>query len=111
MAKRSAESHRLFLGTNEGHFASLNEGIHWTRSGNGLPAAPLQDWLHVDTFLLVSLKQGGIFCSQDEGMNWSRIDGDAERGRTAGFVQTAPGRVLVGSQREGVLKLELDSRQ
>jgi len=40
-------------------------------------------------------------------MNWTRVDEAAERGRTTGLVQTGQGIVIVGSQREGVLQLEL----
>jgi len=53
------------------------------------------------------LRQGGIYLSRDEGMNWTRVDDDVQRGRTSGFVQTEQGIVIVGSQREGVLQLEL----
>jgi hypothetical protein len=97
----------LYLGTREGLFTSDDGGIRWTRGGNGLPAAPINDWLDGGNFLLASLTQGGLFLSRDEGIHWMRVDEDEERGRTAGLVQTAPGRILVGSQGEGVLQLEL----
>jgi photosystem II stability/assembly factor-like uncharacterized protein len=97
----------LFLGTHEGLFESLDEGIHWTRCENGLPAGPVDRWLRGDGILIASLRQGGVYLSQDEGMNWTRVDEAAERGRTTGLVQTGQGIVIVGSQREGVLQLEL----
>ncbi|HXR33473.1 MAG TPA: hypothetical protein VN830_07185 [Verrucomicrobiae bacterium] len=97
----------LFLGTREGLFESLDEGIHWRRRENGLPAAPVDGWLRGNAILLASLRQGGIYLSQDEGLDWTRVDEAAEKGRTTGLVQTAPGIVIVGSQSEGVLELEL----
>jgi hypothetical protein len=42
-------------------------------------------------------------------MNWTRADEDAERGRTTGLVQIGQGIVIVGSQSEGVLQLDLGS--
>jgi hypothetical protein len=72
-----------------------------------LLAGPVDSWLRGDGILIASLRQGGIYVSRDEGMNWTRVDDDAQRGRTAGLVQIGKGIVIVGSQREGVLQLEL----
>jgi photosystem II stability/assembly factor-like uncharacterized protein len=72
-----------------------------------LPAGPVDNWLHGDALLIVSLREGGIYLSRDEGMNWTRVDEDAERGRTIGLVQIGQRIVIVGSQSEGVLQLDL----
>ncbi len=97
----------LFLGTQQGLFESLDGGMNWTRNQSGLPAAPIEKWLRGDGFLIVTLRQGGIYLSRDEGATWARLDANAERGRVAGLVAIEPGIVLVGSQSEGVLQLEL----
>jgi len=97
----------LFLGTQEGLFESLDGGIRWMRHQNGLPAAPVEKWLRNDGFLMVTLRQGGIYLSRDEGATWTRLDEDAEKGRVAGLVAIGPGVVVIGSQSEGVLQLEL----
>lgn len=99
----------LFLGTQEGLFESMDKGVHWTRRENGLPAGPVDCWLRGDGILIVSLRQGGIYLSQDEGLDWARVDADAERGRTTGLVQIGQGIVILGSQSEGVLELDLGS--
>ncbi len=97
----------LFLGTDIGLFASLDGGVRWMRRENGLPAGPIEKWLRGDNILMASLRQGGIYLSRDEGSSWTRLDEDAERGRAAGLAEVEPGVVIVGSQREGVLELEL----
>jgi hypothetical protein len=74
-----------------------------------LPAGPVDSWLHGDAIQIASLRQGGIYLSQDEGLNWMRVDSDAERGRITGLVQIGQGFVIVESQREEVLLLELGS--
>jgi len=79
------------------------------RCEHGLSAGPVDGWLRGDGIRMASLRQGGIYLSQDEGMNWTRVDEDAERGRTTGMVQIGQGIVIVGSQSEGVLLLELGS--
>ena len=80
-----------------------------TRRENGLPAGPVDSWLHGDAHVIASLGQGGVYFSRDEGMNWNRVDEDAERGRTTGLVHIGQGNVIVGSQSEGVLHLDLGS--
>jgi len=81
--------------------------MRWIRRENGLPAGPVDRWLRGDNILIASLRQGGIYLSRDEGMNWMRVDENAETVRTTGLVQTGPETVIVGSQGEGVLELEL----
>jgi photosystem II stability/assembly factor-like uncharacterized protein len=97
----------LFLGTQEGLFESLDGGTHWMRHQNGLPAAPVEKWLRSGGFLIATLRQGGIYLSCDEGTSWTRLDADAEKSSVTGLVATSPGIVVVGSQSEGVLQLEL----
>jgi len=97
----------LFLGTQEGLFESLDGGTHWMRHQNGLPAAPVEKWLRGDGYLMATLRQGGIYLSRDEGTTWTRLDTDAEKSSVTGLVSTDPGIVVVGSQSEGVLQLEL----
>lgn len=103
----TAEKLTLFLGTQQGLFSSLDCGIHWARHQNGLPAAPVEKWLRSNGFLIATLRQGGIYLSRDEAATWTRLDGDAEKSSVTGLVATDPGIVVVGSQSEGVLQLEL----
>jgi photosystem II stability/assembly factor-like uncharacterized protein len=99
----------LFLGTDNGLFESLDGGVRWMRRENGLPAGPVDTWLRGEAILMASLRQGGIYLSRDGGTNWTRLDEDAERGRTTALVQIGQGIVIVGSQSEGVLQLDLGS--
>ncbi len=95
----------LFLGTTEGLFASAGEG--WKRAGRGLPAGQVEGLLRGHGFLAVTLREGGLYISDDAGQTWKREDGESERGRFTGMVETAPGELTVGSQSEGVLHLKL----
>ncbi len=61
------------------------------RRENGLPAGPIEKWLRGGGILIASLKQGGIYLSRDEGVNWARLDEDAERGRAAGLAEIGAG--------------------
>ncbi len=97
----------LFLGTQEGLFESLDGGIRWLHHQSGLPAAPVEKWLRSDGFLMATSRQGGVYFSRDEGTSWMRLDADAETGRVEGLVAIEPGVVVIGSQSEGVLQLEL----
>lgn len=99
----------LFLGTDHGLFESLDGGVHWMQREGGLPAGAMERWLRGDNILMVSLRQGGLYLSRDEGANWTRLDGNTEAGRVAGLAEVEPGVVIVGSQKEGVLQLELGS--
>jgi len=87
----------------------MDEGVHWTGRDNGLPAGPIDGWLRGDGILFVSFRQGGIYLSQDEALNRARVDADTERGRGTGLVQIGQGIVILGSQSEGVLELDLRS--
>jgi photosystem II stability/assembly factor-like uncharacterized protein len=93
----------LFLGTSEGLFTSVDEGLNWTRRERGLPSGQIENWLWEPQCLIATLREGGMYRSADEGMSWLRIDSDSERSRIVGLVETEPGVIAVGSQSEGVL--------
>ena len=100
----SPQLSELYLGTNHGLYFSSETAEHWTLVREGLPTASIGKGLRIGSGLLVTLKQGGIYYSPDGRGSWQRIDRDAERSRINGLMETEPGRVLFGSQSEGVLQ-------
>jgi photosystem II stability/assembly factor-like uncharacterized protein len=101
----------LFLGTANGLFASADHGSSWKRCEQGLPAGQIERLLRRRRFLAATLREGGLYVSQDNGGTWSRMDGDSERGRITGFVETAPDTLMIGSQSEGLLRWKNTSAQ
>jgi photosystem II stability/assembly factor-like uncharacterized protein len=94
-----------YLGTSQGIFFSTGEN-RWQRIEGGLPPGRVGPSLRGPGFWAVSEQDGGLYLSRDDGSSWERIDQDGERGRCAGLVRTETGALLVGSQREGLLRLE-----
>jgi hypothetical protein len=70
----------------------------------------MDQFLHLANIWCVSERHGGLYVSWDSGASWSRVDRDAERGRFTGLVGTRDGAVLAGSQSEGLLRLEMNSK-
>ncbi len=101
------EGLRLFLGTAQGLYQSVNNGARWERLEAGLPAGHLESWLRTKDRLVATLRDGGMYVSRDAGKTWQRVDQDAERGRFTGLIETQPGVLAIGSQSEGVLRLFL----
>jgi photosystem II stability/assembly factor-like uncharacterized protein len=110
-AATTPEGLRIFLGTAQGLYQSSDGGAHWEHHEAGLPAGPLEGWLRTKTFLVATLREGGMYVSRDTGRTWERMDQDAERGRFTGLVEIRPGVLAIGSQSEGVLRLFLDGTQ
>jgi photosystem II stability/assembly factor-like uncharacterized protein len=100
----------FILGTSAGLFSSAGPGSGWVPMKNGIPVGRMEMWLADPAFWLVSERTGGLYLSWNHGESWSRIDGDAERGRFAGLVNLGNGQVLAGSQGEGLLRLEVRRR-
>jgi hypothetical protein len=98
---------QIVLGTAAGLFRSADGGTTWTEGKNGVPDGRMEAWLATPAYWLVSERSGGLYLSRDQGMNWSRVDEDAERGRFAGLVNLSDGVVLAGSQAEGLLRLAI----
>ncbi len=94
----------LWLGTRSGLYLSSNEGEKWRQAGSGLPVAATDHGIRGKDLFGVTLVQGGIYVSRDGGVSWVRIDKDAQHGRITGVVETQPGRIVLGSQSEGVLQ-------
>jgi photosystem II stability/assembly factor-like uncharacterized protein len=94
----------LFLGTTTGLYISADEGASWTRQQSGLPAGQIENWLRGPRLLAASLREGGIFVSNDGGRSWRRINGERERGRFVGMVEAEPGVLAIGAQTEGVFR-------
>jgi photosystem II stability/assembly factor-like uncharacterized protein len=108
---KSDEDERLHLGTSKGVFASqVAADFPWQRVAGGLPAGQMDQFLHLANIWCVSERHGGLYVSWDSGASWSRVDQDAERGRFTGLVGTRDGAVLAGSQSEGLLRLEMNSK-
>jgi photosystem II stability/assembly factor-like uncharacterized protein len=98
---------KLFLGTTEGLFVSVDRGENWKRCAQGLPAGQVEKMLRGSGYLAVTLREGGLYVSGDDGQTWNRADQDSERSRFTGLAGTAPGKLTIGSQSEGILRLEL----
>jgi photosystem II stability/assembly factor-like uncharacterized protein len=97
----------LFLGTTEGLFVSVDRGESWKRCAQGMPAGQVEKMLRGSGYLAVTLREGGLYVSGDDGQTWNRADQDSERSRFTGLAVTAPGKLTIGSQSEGILRLEL----
>jgi photosystem II stability/assembly factor-like uncharacterized protein len=101
----------VFLGTDDGLYESKDGGARWERHEAGLPAGQIEGWLWTESFLMTTLREGGMYLSRDSGRTWERVDQDAERGPFTGLVETGPGVVAVGSQSEGVLRVQIKGSQ
>ena len=104
-----ADQHQrsILLATDHGLFATSDEGSSWQRLGSGLPAGNVEEFLQATGLLVVTLADGGVYVSRDQGGNWQRVDRDAERGHFTGLAEVEPGKVIAGSQSEGLLRLTL----
>ena len=98
-----------FLGTTRGLFVSTG-GVSWSLIQGGLPAGPVEQWLRNGNVWCVSERDGGLYISRDSGASWKRVDGDAERSYVTGLVGLREGTILVGSQSEGLLRLDLEDQ-
>jgi len=103
----SSSQSKFVLGTTAGLFLSPDAGATWLAVRNGVPAGRIEAWLTTPAFCIVSERTGGLYLSLDHGGSWTRVDQDGERGRFSGLVQLGDRTVLVGSQGEGLLRLEL----
>lgn len=101
----------VYLGTGSGLFLSNDAGIHWQRAEGGLPTGQVERGLRSSRSWVLTERDGGIYVSRDGGSTWSRVDQDAERCRFTGLVDAGDGRFLVGSQSEGLLRLDLAGEQ
>jgi len=98
----------IFMGTSEGLFALLPTGNNaWAKVRGGLPTGGVEHFSYDPQMWAASEHDGGVYISQDQGMSWKRVDEDAERGRFSGLVVKQGGTVLLGSESEGLLELEL----
>lgn len=95
----------LLLATDRGLFASTDSGNTWQRRESGLPPGRVEQLLHADDLVVVTLADGGVYISHDRSATWQRVDRDAGRSRFVGLAEVAPGRILAASQSEGVLEL------
>lgn len=104
----SAEQQEIILiATDHGLFASNDAGISWQRCEGGLPAGNVEKVLQAPGLLVATLGNGGVYVSRDRALTWQRVDHDAERGHFTGLAEEQPGKVIAGSQSEGMLRLAL----
>jgi photosystem II stability/assembly factor-like uncharacterized protein len=97
----------ILLATDRGLFSSSDEGSSWQRLGSGLPAGNVEEFLRAAGLFVATLGDGGVYVSRDQGGTWQRVDRDAERGHLTGLAEVEPGKVIAGSQSEGLLRLTL----
>jgi photosystem II stability/assembly factor-like uncharacterized protein len=103
-------SQNLLLGTVEGLFSSADNGGSWSRREQGLPAGQVEQVVQGHGFLAASLREGGMYVSRDAGKTWNRDFHDAERSRFTGMVESHPGVLTIGTQSEGVLRWQLETK-
>jgi len=107
-AMENERGETIFLGTREGLSAWLLTGNNaWVKVMGGLPTGGVEHFSYDAQVWAVSERDGGVYISQDQGVSWKRVDEDAERGRFSGLVVKQGRTVLVGSESEGLLELEL----
>ena len=93
----------IYLGTTNGLYFSVSEGVSWTLQQSGLPVGRIETWLRRPQFMAATLREGGLYVSKDDGESWRRVDRDSERGRFIALAETEPGSIVIASQSEGVL--------
>ncbi len=101
--------HSIFLGTTEGLFSSQDAGANWKRREQGLPAGQVEQVVEGHGFMAASLREGGMYVSEDQGTTWTRDFQDPEKSRFTGMVETSPGTLTIGTQSEGVLRWQIHS--
>ena len=104
----STDKSRLALGTTAGLFLSNDGGSSWAVAGGGIPSGRVEMWLATTSLWIISERTGGLYLSRDQGASWARIDQDSERGTFASLVDLGRGILLIGSQSEGLLQLEIN---
>ena len=108
---------RIFAGTIQTLYLTTDGGKNWTRRGGNLP---LGNFISVlinpnnpkEVFAASALESdGGIFYSDDSGMNWKRIDSKdmklpSRRVWTMTFDPKDSNRIFAGTHSSGVYRIE-----
>ncbi len=104
-----ADQHQrsILLATDRGLFASRDDGSSWQRQGSGLPTGNIEGFLNATGLFVATLGDGGVYVSRDQGGTWQRVDRDAERSHFTGLAEVGLGKIIAGSQSEGLLRLTL----
>jgi len=107
----------IYVGTTQTLYLSRDGGKNWTRRGGNLP---LGDYASIlinprnskEIFVGSALESdGGIFFSDDMGMNWKRVDSKemkipSRRVWSMIFDPTNPNRIFAGTHSSGVYRIE-----
>lgn len=107
----------IYVGTTQTLYLSRDGGKSWTRRGGNLP---LGDYASIlinprnskEIFVGSALESdGGIFFSDDTGMNWKRVDTKemkipSRRVWSMIFDPTNPNRIFAGTHSSGVYRIE-----
>lgn len=107
----------VYVGTTQTLYLSRDGGKNWTRRGGNLP---LGDYASIlinprnskEIFVGSALESdGGIFFSDDMGMNWKRVDSKemkipSRRVWSMIFDPTDPNRIFAGTHSSGVYRIE-----
>ena len=70
-----AEGRTLVASANNGLFISRDGGETWRQAAEGLPSAPVEDFLVAGRVLAASPRVGGLYVSVDGGQTWRRVAG------------------------------------
>jgi photosystem II stability/assembly factor-like uncharacterized protein len=97
----------LFIATQDGVYQSaLPAAEHWQLLQNGLPAAAAAMPLITKRFLVLPMKNGGVYLSRDSGKSWERLDGPGQESILTGLAEDGHGGFFAASQTDGVLHWE-----
>jgi photosystem II stability/assembly factor-like uncharacterized protein len=107
----------IYVGTTQTFFFSRDGGKTWTRRGGNLPLGNYTSILispnnSKDIFVSSALEtDGGIFFSDDAGLNWKRIDSKdmklpSRRVWSMTFDPNDSNRIFAGTHSSGVYKIE-----
>lgn len=109
------DSTHLFAATSAGLFESLDGGIFWQKAGKTGLGMDISSILFVNgsgrDILAADKTSGGVFLSSDGGQNWSKISSPEHDSPVNCMLQDTlqPGRILLGTQSDGLCLLELGS--
>ena len=92
---------RLFAGSREGGYLSENNGMSWTRLGNGLPQIPISGFAAMGDALFASvvdefISRGGVYRSTDNGATWAKSGTGLPRASIYGVISQGT-RLIAGA--------------
>ncbi len=108
-----SNAEHLLAGTSAGLYISKNGGIHWQRAADGRLAVDTSSIIFLDPsgskILAADNTGGGVFLSEDEGLNWEKIS-LAGHGEPIHYLfqdLERQSRIYISTRSDGVYRLSL----